>query len=199
MEATAAGAAGRVAPERRAMPSGWWGMALVIATEFTLFGSLIASYFYLRFQNAAWPPDGIEDPSVTLPLVFTGILVLTCLPMFAAVRSARTGQRWLAWNFVALALVAQATYLGLQIWLFVDDMNSFSPTGTAYGSIYFALLGIHHAHVAVGLTFDVWLLGALAFGLTNYRLIALRVIALYWYFVAAVGIVVTLTQVSPSL
>ncbi len=199
MEATAAGATARVARQRRAMPSGWWGMALLIATEFTLFGSLIASYFYLRFQNNAWPPAGIEDPSATLPLVFTAILVATCVPMFAAVRSARAGQRWLAWTFVALALAAQGTYLGLQIWLFARDINSFSPTATAYGSIYFALLGTHHAHVAVGLALDAWLLGALAFGLTNYRMIALRVIALYWYFVAFVAILVVLTQIYPTL
>jgi len=199
MEATATGSAARVARQRRAMPSGWWGMVLLIATEFTLFASLIASYFYLRFQNTPWPPAGIDDPSVTLPLVFTGMLVATCIPMFAAVRSVRAGQRWLAWAFVALALVVQATYLGLQIWLFVGDMNSFSPSATAYGSIYFALLGTHHAHVAVGLALDAWLLGALAFGLTNYRMIALRVIALYWYFVAFVAILVVLTQIYPTL
>jgi cytochrome c oxidase subunit 3 len=199
MEATAAGAAARVARQRRAMPSGWWGMALLIATEFTLFGSLIASYFYLRFQNGAWPPAGIEEPSVVLPVVLTGILVLTCIPMLGAVRAARAGERMFAWSLVALALAVQATYLGLQIWLFVRDMNSFSPSETAYGSIYFTLLGIHHAHVAVGLVLDLWLLGALAFGLTNYRMIALRVIALYWYFVAFVAVLVVLTQIYPSL
>jgi cytochrome c oxidase subunit III len=199
MEATATRASARVAQARRTVPNGWWGMALLIATEFTLFASLIASYFYLRFQNGTWPPAGIEDPSVTLPLVLTGILVLTSVPMFAAVRAARSGLRWRAWAFVGLAFAVQAAYLGLQIWLFTDDLNKFSPSGTAYGSIYFTLLGIHHAHVAVGLALDLWLLGVLAFGLTNYRMIALRVIALYWYFVAFVGVLVTLTQIYPSL
>jgi cytochrome c oxidase subunit 3 len=199
MEATTPGAAGRVARERRTVPSGWWGMALLIATEFTLFASLIASYFYLRFQADQWPPAGIDDPSVTLPLVLTGILVLTTVPMLGAVVSARAGRRWRAWALIALALCVQGAYLGLQIWLFADDLNSFSPSATAYGSIYFALLGVHHAHVAIGLVLDVWLLGALAFGLTNYRLVALRVIALYWYFVAFVGVLVVLTQVYPSL
>lgn len=199
MEATVASAAARVERQRRSVPAGWWGMALLICTEFTLFASLIASYFYLRFENSTWPPGGIEDPSVTLPAVFTGMLVATCIPMYGAVRAARNGQRWAAWGFIALALVVQATYLGLQIWLFVDDLNSFSPTATAYGSIYFALLGIHHVHVAVGLLLDVWLLGVLAFGLTNYRLLALRVIAMYWYFVAGVAVLVVLTQLYPSL
>jgi heme/copper-type cytochrome/quinol oxidase subunit 3 len=199
MQATAAGGAARVARRRRTMPSGWWGMALVIATEFTLFASLIASYFYLRFQNDAWPPAGIEGPSVALPLVLTAMLISACIPMFGAVRAARAGRRWLAWGMVAIALVVQGTYLGLQIHLFADDINRFSPTATAYGSIYFTLLGIHHAHVAVGMLLEAWLLGVLAFGLTNYRLIAIRVIALYTYFVASVGVLVVFTQLYPSL
>jgi hypothetical protein len=51
----------------------------------------------------------------------------------------------------------------------------------------------------VGLLLDVWLLAVLAFALTNYRLLALRVIAMYWYFVAGVAVLVTLTQLYPSL
>jgi heme/copper-type cytochrome/quinol oxidase subunit 3 len=199
MEATGTGAAARVSRQRRAMSSGWWGMLLLLATELTLFGCLIASYFYLRFQAATWPPAGIEPPSVTLPLVLTAALVLSAVPVFGAVRAAQGGRRWAAWRFIALALVIQAAYLGLQIHLFVDDINSFSPAATAYGSIYFVLLGVHHTHVAVGLLLDVWLLGVLALGLTNYRLIAIRVIAIYWYFVAAMGVLVVLTQLYPSL
>jgi cytochrome c oxidase subunit III len=199
MEASAAGLAARVERRRRSMPAGWWGMALLIATEFTLFASLIASYFYLRFQASTWPPAGIEAPSVTLPAVFTGILVASCAPVYGAVRMARAGRRPAAWGLLAVALAVQGAYLGLQLWLFVDDLNAFSPADTAYGSIYFALLGIHHVHVAVGLLLDLWLLGVLAFGLTNYRLIALRLIAMYWYFVASVAVLVLLTQLYPSL
>jgi heme/copper-type cytochrome/quinol oxidase subunit 3 len=192
-------AADRVVRERRTVPNGWWGMALVIATEFTLFASLIATYFYLRFQNGPWPPAGIDPPSVTLPLVLTGVLVLSCVPIFGAVRLARLGRSWAAWGLVALALAVQGAYLGLQIHLFAGDIGDFSPTQTAYGSIYFTLLGIHHAHVAVGLLLDAWLLSVLPFGLTNYRLIALRVIAVYWYFISFVAVLVVFTQLYPSL
>jgi hypothetical protein len=38
----------------------------------------------------------------------------------------------------------------------------------------------------------------LAGGLTEYRVTGVRAAALYWYVVAAIGIVVTATQVSPS-
>lgn len=198
-EATHARTAAGVERQRVAQPNGWWAMALLIATEATLFGSLIASYFYLRFQAPSWPPPGIPDPSVTLPLAFTGMLVATAVPMYAATRAANAARRTLAWWLVALAAAVQATYLGLQIHLFISDLHDFSPTQNAYGSIYFTLLGIHHAHVAVGLALDAWLLWKLGRGLTNYRLVGLRVIAFYWYFVALVGVTVTLTQLYPSL
>jgi heme/copper-type cytochrome/quinol oxidase subunit 3 len=199
MEATAAPAAARVERRRRALPSGWWGMAILISTEATLFGSLIASYFYLRFQASAWPPAGTPSPDVAFPLVLTAILIASTVPFYGAVRAATAGRVGLAALLVALGAAVQGTYLGLQIHLFVSDINSFSPTANAYGSIYFTLLGIHHAHVAVGLALDAWILGKLLRGLTNYRMIALRVIALYWYFVAAVGVTVVFTQIYPSL
>src|ERR671936_3065450 len=67
--------------ERRARPNGWWGMAVFVATEATLFGTIFGSYFYLRFQALHWPPPGIDDPKLTLPLVLTGVLVATSAPV----------------------------------------------------------------------------------------------------------------------
>jgi cytochrome c oxidase subunit III len=199
MEATTARAAAAVERRRRAMPSGWWGMALVIATELTLFSCLIATYFYLRFKSGSWPPSGIPKPSLALPAVLTCVLIASCAPVYAAVRAATAGRRRSAWRLLLAATVLQASYLGLQIHLFTHDLGSFSPQDTAYGSIYFTLLGIHHAHVAIGLALDLWLLGRIFAGLTNYRLLALRVIALYWYFVSAIAVFVVLTQLYPSL
>jgi cytochrome c oxidase subunit III len=199
MEAAGSGPVAAVERARRTQPSGWWGAVLLIATEATLFACLIATYFYLRFRTDEWPLGGIEKPSVTLPLVFTAILVATVVPMFLAVRAAKAGKIRSAWWLLLAATAVQATYLGLQIHLMVDDLASFTPQANAYGSIYYALLGTHHAHVAVGLAIDAWLLWKLARGITNYRLIALRVAAIYWYFVAATAVAVVLTQLYPSL
>lgn len=185
--------------QRRSLPSGWWGMALFIGGETTFFGLMIASYFYLRFQNAHWPPPGVDKPKVALPLILTGILVATAVPMFAAVRAGRLGKLRTAWWFLFVAFVVQAGYLGVQIHEFLSELDKTSPHGSAYASIYFTMIGAHHVHVAAGLLIELWLLARLLSGLTNYRLIALRVTALYWYFVAIVGVAVTFTQIYPSL
>ena len=42
-------------------PAGWWGMVVFVASEATLFGAFIGTYYYLRFKTPAWPPDGIPS------------------------------------------------------------------------------------------------------------------------------------------
>ena len=198
-EATSAVAASYAARHRRAYPNGWWGVMLLVATEAAFFGTLISSYFYLRFKSAQWPPLGIEPPDMTAPLILTGILVTTSAPMLLAVRSARAGRVTPAWLLLLLAVLVQGAYLGVQIHLFGADLDKFKPGDDAYGSIYFTLLFAHHVHVFIGIVLIAWLLARLLSGLTNYRLVAVRVVAVYWHFVNAVAVLVVLTQLSPSL
>jgi heme/copper-type cytochrome/quinol oxidase subunit 3 len=198
--AFSASAAGRVSRQRVAQPNGWWGMALFLCAEVTLFGTLIGSYFYLDFNSHRWPPAGVKAPSVVLPLVATGVLLCTSVPMWLAARSAREGKRGRAMRMIVFALIVQLCYLALQILLFRHDLNDFSPTATAYGSIYFTLLATHHAHVAFGILLDLVVLAFLAVrGLTNYWLVGVRGLALYWHVVNAIAVVVVFTQLAPSL
>jgi heme/copper-type cytochrome/quinol oxidase subunit 3 len=199
MDATSAVAASYVARRRRAMPSGWWGAILLVATEASFFGTLITSYFYLRVKGTQWPPPGVPSPDMTAPLILAGVLVATSLPMLAAVRYARAGRTRAAWLALLAAVVIQAGYLALQIHFFASDLDKFKPDATAYGSIYYTLLAAHHLHVLVGILLVLWLLARLLSGLTNYRLIAVRVVAVYWYFVNALALLVLLTQISPRL
>ena len=186
-------------PRPLARPNGWWGMAIFLGGEAVIFGALLATYYYLRFKAVHWPPPGTPEPKVALPLILTGILVATSVPMQAALRAAREGRLGATRLALASALAAQATYFGLQIHLFLGDLAKFTPGEHAYGSIYFTLLGAHHTHVAVGLLLDVWLLLRLAAGLTRYRLTALWAATFYWHFVNALAVLVVLTQLSPSL
>jgi cytochrome c oxidase subunit III len=177
---------------RERFPLGWWGVAMLVATEGALFAVMIASYFYLRFKNHPWPPQGIPEPKLLVPLVMLGVLVLTSLPVRRAVASA-TPRRWLL-----LALLVQAGYFAMEVHLYDDDLHHFAPQRHAYASLYYTLLGASHGHVAVGLLLDAWLLWKLAFGVTEYRLKALRAIAFYWYAVIVLTVAVTLTVLSPA-
>jgi heme/copper-type cytochrome/quinol oxidase subunit 3 len=182
-----------------ARPNGWWGVALLVATEAALFGTLLASYFYLRFGARVWPPAGIEAPDIVLPLCLTGALLATAAPLFFAARAARAGNVGRTRLLIALALLVQGGYIAVQVILFQRDLGDFSPSETAYGSVYFTMLATHHAHVVLGMLLELAILAKLLGGLTTYRVTGVRVTALYWYFVVSVAVLVVLTQVSPSL
>jgi cytochrome c oxidase subunit I+III len=175
-------------------------MVLFLCAEGTLFGILIATYFYLDTGSRSWPPSGIAPPSVTLPLIATAVLVVTTVPVALAARAARVGLRWRVVWLIALAVVAQAGYLAVQILLFRHDLLQFSPKATAYGSIYFTLLAAHHAHVVVGILLELAVLWQVVRkGLTSYWLVGVRSVALYWYVVNGLAVFVVFTQLSPSL
>jgi cytochrome c oxidase subunit III len=184
------------ARSRVARPNGWWGMLIFVLTEATLFGAIFGTYYYLRFTTAAWPPRGVPEPSLTVPLVLAFLLAATAVPMAAAAQASRVGDAARARVALLLALVVQAGFFAMQIRLFEDDLAKFTPQGSSYGSIYFTMLGAAEAHVAVGLLLSLWLLGKLARGLTNYRVVATQAIALYWYFVALLALLVVGAQLS---
>jgi cytochrome c oxidase subunit III len=189
-------AAIRARPPRAARPSGWWGMAVFVATEATLFGTIFGTYFYLRFRAAQWPPHGIDSPALAVPIILACVLAATSVPMAAAARAGRQGLARRASLSLLVALVVQAGVFAMQIQLFHNDLDRFQPQGSAYGSIYFTMLGAHAAHVALGLLLDVWLLGKLVRGLTRYRVVAVQAISFYWYFVAVLALLVVGAQLS---
>jgi cytochrome c oxidase subunit III len=183
--------------ERRARPAGWWGMALFVATESVLFGCLVGSYFYLRFRTSPWPPHGVPEPKLTLPLVLTGVLVSTSGLMQLAYASARRARPAVTRVALGLAVIVQAGYVAMQLHLFVHDLHEFPPSRSSYSSIYFTMLGTHHAHVIVGIILNVWLFLRLLRGITNYRLNGLQAVTFYWHFVNIVALVVLGAQLSP--
>jgi cytochrome c oxidase subunit 3 len=187
-----------VAGRERSPSSGILGVLVFAATEATLFGTLIATYFYLRLNTDRWPPEGVEPPAVALPIALCAALVLTTAPMLLAALAAGRGRRGAAWLLVLGATVVQAGYLAWQIVLYFSDLSKFAPDETTYGSIYFTLLGTHHIHVAIGLLLDLWVLMRLAMGLNEYRVATVRVVAIYWVLVNAVAVLVTATQVSAA-
>jgi cytochrome c oxidase subunit 3 len=198
--AFSASGAGRVARQRLAQPNGWWGMALFLCAEVTLFGTLISSYFYLDFDAHRWPPAGIKPESVTDPSIATAVLVALSVPMWLASRAARAGRRESVLRLITLAMVVQGGYLAVQILLWIKDFHHFKPTGTAYGSIYYTLLTTHHAHVLFGILLDLTVVTFVAIrGLTNYWVIGVRSVALYWHVINVIAVFVLLTQLAPSL
>jgi cytochrome c oxidase subunit I+III len=186
-------------PAGRSQPAGWWGIALFVATEATLLACVIGTYLYLRFKNVHWPPAGLPEPKVLVPLILTAVLVATSVPMQLAWRAARDLRVGRARLLLAAALAVQAGYLALQVHLYLDDLHRFVPQAHAYASVYYVLLGAGHAHVALGILLNLFLLARLSGGPTRYRLVGVRTAAFYWHFVNVATLALVATQLSVAL
>jgi heme/copper-type cytochrome/quinol oxidase subunit 3 len=176
---------------RTGPPAAWWGMLMLIASEGVLFAAFIGTFFYLRFNDPAWPPPGDPEPKVVVPLIMVAVLTTTSPLMHAAWGAARAGRLAAVRLFLVGALVVQSGYFAYEVHDFADQVHR-SPISTdAYTSAHFVLLGADHAHVFVGILFNVWLLWKFARGITVYRSNALQAIALYWHFVVILTWAVT--------
>ncbi|HSK09115.1 MAG TPA: cytochrome c oxidase subunit 3 [Vicinamibacterales bacterium] len=165
----------------------WWGMVLLLVIEATVFGTLIASYFYLRLGQPAWPPPGVEPPDLLLPTVNTFVLLASSVPMFLADRGITEGKvRRLVWGMAA-SVVLGVVFLVLKVIEYGDVPYRWDDH--AYGSIVWTIIGFHSAHVASVI------LKSVVVGLLGYRgyfnrerHLGVQVNGLYWHFVVAVWV-----------
>ncbi len=180
---------------------GWWGMVWLIATEATLFATLIASYFYLRFRSGPiWPPDEIPKPELHLPLIMSVILLSSSIPVHFAETGIKKGNQKKLKVGLALGWLLGAIFLGIT-WAveWPEKLHEFTPTTNAYGSLFFTLTGFHGSHVLVGLLIGLWTqVRAWKGAFDEERHLTVENFALYWHFVDVVWIFVLITiYVSP--
>ncbi|MFL5941797.1 MAG: heme-copper oxidase subunit III [Gaiellaceae bacterium] len=188
-----------LAGRRRGPSVAFWGMAMLVASEVTLFGTFIGSYYYLRFSDPQWPPAGTPEPRVVVPLILVGILATSSLTMQLAANAARRGRLWSTRALLVCALAVQCGYLVWAVHDFTQQLQHSTPQDNAYGSIYYTLLGADHVHVGVGIVLVVWLLWKLLRGLTMYRLNAVQAVAFYWHAVNLLTLIVTGVLLSATI
>ena len=174
----------------------WWGMALFIATEATLFVYLIASYFYVGSSTPTWPP---LVPDIQLTGINTILLVLSSGSAIIADHSIKRGRIGLLQSWLVVTIVLGAVFLSLQMheYLTLD----FHAQTDAYGSFFYLITGLHGAHVAAGLLMLLYVLvRAFAGHFDAVRHSAVRNAILYWHFVDIVWLFVfTTLYVLPRL
>lgn len=164
----------------------WWGFVGMIAIEATVFGSLIASYLYLRAGASVWPPSGIEDPELLLPSVNTAILLVSSIAMHRADGSiARGDGRTMTWLLASMALG-----LAFLVLKYVEYRHVPHPWDeSAYGSMVWTIIGFHSAHVCALLlkTAVITTLAGRGY-FDRRRRVGITANGLYWHFVVVVWI-----------
>lgn len=179
-------------------PTGQWGMALLIATEASLFAYLLFSYFYLMVRSTTpWPPFGPPHLEVALPN--TAILLSSSMTLLWAEAGIRRGRRTRLCVGLGLTILLGIAFLSLQG--FEYSRQRFTPSTDAYGSAFFTITGLHGSHVFVGIVvLSVILAMAIRGKLSQRDHHYLSNAALYWHFVDAVWIAVfTSLYLAPRL
>ncbi len=168
---------------------GWWGTVFLIVNEAVLFASLIASYFYIRFNTLVWPPQGIEKPELTLPIIGTVLLVSNSLFVTFAEGGIQRGNQSRLRLGLALSFVAGVVFIGVQ--LLEYSQLPFRPQMNVYTALFFGITGLHGLHVLVGLAASAVVQVQAWLGyFTAERHLAVQCVGLYLHFVDVVWLVV---------
>ncbi|HJX08672.1 MAG TPA: cytochrome c oxidase subunit 3 [Actinomycetota bacterium] len=188
----------RVEP-RGARSTGWWGMALFIVAELTLFGTAVASYLFLRFRAPTWPPPGVEDPDLVLGGIATVLLVGSSIPILWAERGIERGDVRRMRIGIAISIVLALAFLSIQGYEYASA--SFSWRTDAYGSLFFTILSLHGLHVIGAILIVSWLEArSFAGHFDGDHHVAVQTGALYWHFVDIVWLAIfSVLYLSPRI
>jgi cytochrome c oxidase subunit III len=165
------------------------GMLLFIASEVMLFGAFFTAYFFIRVvNNYPWPPEGFHLPKFVAG-VNTMILVTSSFTVHWALQSVRRGNRSGLQAGLVLTLLMGLTFLLTQMIEYARV--GFAPHDNAFATVFFALTGLHGAHVFVGLSILFFMtVRAFRGHFTPDHHHGVELAGIYWHFVDVMWIVV---------
>jgi cytochrome c oxidase subunit III len=168
------------------------GMLLFIISEVMVFGAFFTAYFFIRVSKGdTWPAHGTNLP-LAVAGVNTAILVSSSFTMHWAQTAIRKGNRFGLKAGMLMTFLLGAAFLFIQINEYANI--GFSPQDHAQGTIFYALTGLHGAHVFIGLT--LLLIVTIRafrghFSPEEHR--GVEVPGIYWHFVDIMWIIVYTT------
>jgi heme/copper-type cytochrome/quinol oxidase subunit 3 len=170
-------------------------MWVYLASDCLLFGGMISTY--LIYKNRPAEVAGLAGsdkiPSEYFDIPFTSmtsfILLMSSLTMVLAVNSVIRGdlKRMRLW-LIATAVLG-GLFLGGQAYEFTEFVHKgMGFTTNVASSAFFALTGLHGAHVLIGV---IMLLSVVALSFRrNMHAEAVEVVGLYWHFVDIVWVLI---------
>lgn len=168
---------------------GWWGMVLLCATEAALFGYFLVSYFYLHGAAVSLAAEGGKHASLVLPAVMTVLLVSSSVALRWGEKAIERGDRNRLMLALAVTIALGVAFLATQAVEYARSGHT--PQTDAYWSAFFAITGVHGAHVAAGLLMLIMNLVRASLGhFTSDRRLAVQTGALYWHTVDAVWLAI---------
>jgi cytochrome c oxidase subunit III len=162
----------------------WWGNRLIILIEGAGLAILVFTYFYIWRSFDIWPPTGTKVPDLGISTINVVVLVVSILPMWHVARLALRHERPRVLGFWLLASgLLGVTAAVLRVMEFKGVHTRWNTN--AYGTIVWAILTVHFAHILAA-TLETLVLGILMFRgpVEERHFVDITVNAIYWYFVA---------------
>ena len=171
--------AGGPSSTRTVVAYGFW---IFILSDITMFSALFAAYAVLSDRTAGGP-TGSELINLRHVFVETMCLLLSSYTAGLGALSAERRQPDRFLVFAALTFVLGAAFLFIEIADFADMLRvGAGPWRSAYLSAFWALVGMHGAHVTSGLLWLVYMVAqVVAKGLLPHVLRRLLCFSLFWH------------------
>lgn len=162
----------------------WWGTMGMIVIEGTMFGALLASYFYLRTRSAEWPP-ALLAPDLRFGTANTLLLVASCWPNHRYKAAAEKQQLGPTRFWLVVSVLCAIGWVVLRVFEFKSLHCRWSDN--AYASILWVTLGFHTTHIVTDLL-DTLVLTVLMFTrhAKGRRFADVAENGVYWYFVVLI-------------
>ncbi len=120
----------------------FWGTLSFMVIEGWTLGLCAMSWFYLRQNQSHWPPLRTPNPSVLIPAINLGILLLSLVPSWwTAKRAKEMDRRGVIIGLLVCGVlgVISAVLRWFELW----SINTRWDT-TAYGSVAWLIVGLHY-------------------------------------------------------
>ena len=164
------------------------GMLVLIGSEAMLFAALISAYLVLRAGAEAWPPPGQPRLPLAITAVNTGVLLLSGITMWLALRAARLTRVVSCRRWLVITLALGALFLAVQggEWARLIGYGLRITSGT-YGGMFYTVIGTHALHVVAAIVvLGVVLWRGRRGPFAVERQTDVEVGSLFWMFVVAV-------------
>ena len=166
------------------------GLGLGLLAIGMLFVVFLATYVFMARSASEWPPA--DSPRTPLGLwLSTLILVASSICMSRAVREGREERKERSFRLLVLALLGGIAFLAIQIHVWRElHMAGLLPSSNGYGAIFYALTGLHGAHVLGGVAYLSMLLVRLRKGSEpQLGRSTVPLCGIYWHFIGVIWVV----------
>lgn len=178
---------------------GLYAMYTVIATEFSLFVCLFASYYYLGNNKDRWAID--RPPKLHFALILLVILLSSSGVLRWGELQLKRARYRSARIAISLTIGMGLVFMVLQGLEYREHWMTLTPWSDSYGSIFYVITSIHAVHVIMGILLLAYVAVLPRYGPTvapPYR--PYQTVAMYWHFVDFVWIfIVALLYVLPNI